>query len=58
MPRNPTHPLLPQLSTYYQQTCTADNGIGTPVLDVKLCVEMREEVGRCDTWLQEACREK
>ncbi|KAM0751196.1 peptidase S10, serine carboxypeptidase [Meredithblackwellia eburnea MCA 4105] len=43
-------------TSYYDQACTAANGVGHPVLDVKACMEMQQAVKRCDKWLEAKCR--
>lgn len=40
------------------KACSANNGLGSPVLDVKACVTMQQEVRRCDKWLTKVCRER
>ncbi|KAL8283173.1 hypothetical protein RQP46_005951 [Phenoliferia psychrophenolica] len=44
-------------TSYYDQACTAASGLGKPVLDVKACVAMQQEVKRCDKWLNKVCRD-
>ncbi|KAK4699713.1 hypothetical protein P7C70_g6545, partial [Phenoliferia sp. Uapishka_3] len=41
----------------WHQACTAASGLGRPVLNVKACVGMQQEVKRCDKWLAKVCRE-
>lgn len=42
--------------SYYEQSCSATNGVGKPVLNIRSCVAMQEDVKRCTKWLQKACR--
>ena len=45
-------------TSYYDQACSAKNGIGRPVLDIKACITMQQSVKRCDLWLERVCREQ
>ncbi|KAI5478285.1 serine carboxypeptidase [Pseudohyphozyma bogoriensis] len=43
-------------TSYYDQACSSSNGLGKPVLDIKSCMTMQQEVKRCDAWLEKVCR--
>lgn len=45
-------------TSYYDQSCTRSNGLGKPVLDVQQCMQMQQNVHRCDKWMQRVCRDR
>jgi carboxypeptidase C (cathepsin A) len=50
--------IVTMASSYYDQACTQQNGLGRPVLDIARCIEMQQAVKRCDKWLQKVCRDR
>lgn len=47
---------IAMVTTYYDQACTAGNTLGKPVLDIKTCITMQQEVKRCEVMLEKVCR--
>ncbi|KAK4058075.1 hypothetical protein OIO90_000814 [Microbotryomycetes sp. JL221] len=45
------------IRSYYEQACSAQNGLGRPVIDILDCIGMQAEVKRCENWFQRACRD-
>ncbi|PPQ84535.1 hypothetical protein CVT25_007605, partial [Psilocybe cyanescens] len=41
------------IPAFYEKACTAASG--TPVLDIRTCIIMKQDLPRCKNWLKESC---